>query len=101
MKRIHIYILTAMALLNSSCSADWLDLNTTSSVETGQAIVTLDDAQIALNGIYRLASGHSYYGDNIGITAIAVPPMYRHVSPKETENAYLPIMNTMCSLPII
>ena len=54
MKRIHIYILTAMALLNSSCSADWLDLNTTSSVETGQAIVTLDDAQIALNGIYRL-----------------------------------------------
>ena len=69
MKRIHIYILTAMALLNSSCSADWLDLNTTSSVETGQAIVTLQ--------------------------------MYRHVSPKETENAYLPIMNTMCSLPII
>ena len=64
MKRIHIYILTAMVLLNSSCSADWLDLNTTSSVETGQAIVTLDDAQIALNGIYRLASGHSYYGDN-------------------------------------
>ena len=49
MKRIHIYLLTAMALLNSSCSADWLDLNTTSSVETGQAIVTLDDAQIALN----------------------------------------------------
>ena len=82
-----------MALLNSSCSADWLDLNTTSSVETGQAIVTLDDAQIALNGIYRLASGHSYYGDNYWY--------YRHVSPKETENAYLPIMNTMCSLPII
>ena len=99
MKRIHIYILTAMALLNSSCSADWLDLNTTSSVETGQAIVTLDDAQIALNGIYRLASGHTE--TTIGITAIAVPPMYRHASPKETENAYLPIMNTMCSLPII
>ena len=78
-----------MALLNSSCSADWLDLNTTSSVETGQAIVTLDDAQIALNGIYRLHP------------AIAVPPMYRHVSPKETENVYLPITNTMCSLPII
>ena len=54
MKRIHIYILTAMALLNSSCSADWLDLNTTSSVETGQAIVTLDDAQIALNGLLVL-----------------------------------------------
>ena len=89
MKRIHIYILTAMALLNSSCSADWLDLNTTSSVETGQAIVTLDDAQIATTET------------TIGITAIAVPPMYRHVSPKETENAYLPIMNTMCSLPII
>ena len=99
MKRIYIYILTAMALLNSSCSADWLDLNTTSSVETGQAIVTLDDAQIALNGIYRLASGHSYYGDNYWY--YAVPPMYRHVSPKETENVYLPTTNTMCSLPII
>ena len=95
MKRIHIYILTAMALLNSSCSADWLDLNTTSSVETGQAIVTLDDAQIALNGIYRLASGHSYYGANYWYYGDC------HVSPKETENAYLPIMNTMCSLPII
>ena len=70
MKRIHIYILTAMVLLNSSCSADWLDLNTTSSVETGQAIVTLDDAQIALNGIYRLASGHSYYG-NTGACAVS------------------------------
>lgn len=79
MKRIHIYILTAMVLLNSSCSADWLDLNTTSSVETGQAIVTLDDAQIALNGIYRLASGHSYYGDNYWYYGVAVPPMYRHV----------------------
>ena len=80
MKRIHIYILTAMVLLNSSCSADWLDLNTTSSVETGQAIVTLDDAQIALNGIYRLASGHTATTEiTIGITVIAVPPMYRHV----------------------
>ena len=89
MKRIYIYILTAMALLNSSCSADWLDLNTTSSVETGQAIVTLWHPAIATTET------------TIGITAIAVPPMYRHVSPKETENVYLPTTNTMCSLPII
>ena len=79
MKRIHIYILTAMVLLNSSCSADWLDLNTTSSVETGQAIVTLDDAQIALNGIYLWHPATATTEITIGITVIAVPPMYRHV----------------------
>ncbi len=91
MKRIHIYILTAMVLLNSSCSADWLDLNTTSSVETGQAIVTLDDAQIALNGIYRLASGHSYYGDNYWYYGDCRAADVQARITKRRRNAYLPI----------
>lgn len=64
MKRIYIYLLTALALVQSSCSSDWLNLDTASSVETDKAITTLEDAQVALNGIYRLLSVHSYYGDN-------------------------------------
>lgn len=64
MKQISLLIGTALALLCNACASDWLDLETASAVETDQAIVTLDDAQIALNGIYRLSSVHSYYGDN-------------------------------------
>lgn len=64
MKRIYIYIFTAASLLCSSCSGDWLNLNPSTSVTSGQAIRTLEEAQIALNGIYRIAASHSYYGDN-------------------------------------
>ena len=54
----------AASLTCTSCSEDWLDLNPSTSVPTDQAFNTLEDAQSALNGIYRLASAHSYYGDN-------------------------------------
>lgn len=64
MKRVYIYMLAALALLSSACSADWLDLDTSNSVESDKAMTTLDDLKIALNGIYRLSSAHSYYGDN-------------------------------------
>ncbi len=50
--------------MQSSCSSDWLNLDTANAVESGKAITTLEDAQVALNGIYRLLSVHSYYGDN-------------------------------------
>ena len=64
MKRTLIYIFAATSLLCSSCSGDWLNLNPSTSVTTPQAIRTLEEAQIALNGIYRIAASHSYYGDN-------------------------------------
>ncbi|MEE1233664.1 MAG: RagB/SusD family nutrient uptake outer membrane protein [Phocaeicola sp.] len=63
MKNIYI-LLMAASLTCTSCSEDWLDLNPSTSVPTDQAFNTLEDAQSALNGIYRLASAHSYYGDN-------------------------------------
>lgn len=63
MKPLYIYFLAA-SLACTSCSDSWLDLNPSTSVTTGQAFLTLENAQTALNGIYRLASAHSYYGDN-------------------------------------
>ena len=63
MKPLYIYFLAA-SLACTSCSDSWLDLNPSTSVPTDQAFSSLEDAQSALNGIYRLASAHSYYGDN-------------------------------------
>ena len=63
MKPLYIYFLAA-SLACTSCSDSWLDLNPSTSVPTDQAFTTLENAQTALNGIYRLASAHSYYGDN-------------------------------------
>lgn len=63
MKPLYIYFLAA-SLACTSCSDSWLDLNPSTSVPTDQAFTTLENAQTAMNGIYRLASAHSYYGDN-------------------------------------
>lgn len=57
-------LLISIALGCSSCSSDWLDLNPSTSVTSPDALRTLEDARTALNGIYRLAASHSYYGDN-------------------------------------
>ncbi|WP_278624946.1 RagB/SusD family nutrient uptake outer membrane protein [Parabacteroides gordonii] len=64
MKHTFIYLFAATSLLCTSCSGDWLNLDPSTSVTTSQAIRTLEEAQIALNGIYRIAASHSYYGDN-------------------------------------
>lgn len=63
MKRNSLFI-SILAFVLASCSADWLNLNPSTSVTSPEAVRTPEDAQIALNGIYRLASAHSYYGDN-------------------------------------
>lgn len=62
MKQLYIIIL-AVALSLASCE-DWLSLPPSTATDTEDAIRTLEDARSALNGIYRLASAHSYYGDN-------------------------------------
>lgn len=63
MKRIYIFLLAA-AFLGASCSEGWLDVNPSTSVPTDQALSTQEDLKIALNGLYRQTSQHSYYGDN-------------------------------------
>lgn len=65
MKLTFKYILVALPFMAmTSCAGDWLDLDPSTSVSSGQAITSLNDAQTALNGIYRIAASHSYYGDN-------------------------------------
>lgn len=63
MNRFSLYIFAAGISL-SSCSGDWLNLDPSTSLPTENAMSTISDAQNALNGVYRLASSHSYYGDN-------------------------------------
>ena len=64
MKRIYNCLLCVSVLAMSSCSSSWLDLDPSTSVTSPDAILTTEDAEIALNGIYRIAASHSYYGDN-------------------------------------
>lgn len=65
MKWTFKYILGALPLLAmTSCAGDWLDLDPSTSVGSEGAITSLNDAQTALNGVYRIAASHSYYGDN-------------------------------------
>ena len=64
MKKIYLSIVAAVSLMFVSCTADWLNTDPSTAVPSDDAIKNIDDAQVALNGIYRLASAHSYYGDN-------------------------------------
>lgn len=59
-----IYLLIAISSFLVACSADWLNTDPSTAVPSDKAIKNIEDAQVALNGIYRLASAHSYYGDN-------------------------------------
>ena len=91
MKRTLIYMFAAMSLVGSSCSGDWLNLNPSTSVTTPQAIRTLEEAQIALNGIYRIV----IMATIISIMPIAVVKMFKRVSAREPENVYHLIMSLM------
>ena len=64
MKRLYIYVLAAVSFVGTSCSSSWLDLDPSTSVTTDQALATYSDLEVALNGVYRQTSQHSYYGDN-------------------------------------
>lgn len=64
MKSILFTLIGSLSLWFTACSGDWLNLDPSTSVTSPNAVHTLADAQTALNGIYRLASAHSYYGDN-------------------------------------
>ena len=61
----HLYAVgvAALALVLTSCE-DWLNLQPSTSTDTDNALKTVSDVENAMNGIYRLASAHSYYGDN-------------------------------------
>jgi hypothetical protein len=58
MKKIYLSIVAAVSLMFVSCTADWLNTDPSTAVPSDDAIKNIDDAQVALNGIYRLASAH-------------------------------------------
>lgn len=64
MKKIYIGIVLVAGLSFSSCSEDWLNVDPSTSMNSEKALTNLSDLQYAMNGVYRLASAHSYYGDN-------------------------------------
>lgn len=63
MKKISILILVMMLFLVSACE-DFLTLNPHDQVATELAIETIEDAQVALNGVYSGFISTSYYGRN-------------------------------------
>jgi len=64
MKKGIKYILGIVLMIGmSSCGSDWLDLNPTTSVATSDALSTVSDLQIALNGAYRQLGSHYLFGD--------------------------------------
>lgn len=98
MKPLYIYFLAA-SLACTSCSDSWLDLNPSTSVPTDQAFTTLENAQTALNGIYRLASAHSYYGDNFFYFGDCRAADVQARMSKGDGKESLPITNTMSNRP--
>ena len=62
------YLLAACLMVSglclSSCAEDWLNLEPSTSLPDHTALETVADMEVALNGVYRETSQHSYYGDN-------------------------------------
>lgn len=67
MKKYIVILLSAFVF--TACSEDWLNLEPSTSLTPTSAFQTLDDAQIALNGVYNAlysaTSGSTYYGADI------------------------------------
>lgn len=64
MKRIYIGFALVAGLAMASCSEDWLNVDPSTSMNSEDAVKSVSDLRFAMNGVYRLASAHSYYGDN-------------------------------------
>ena len=58
MKKIYLSIVAAVSLMFVSCTADWLNTDPSTAVPSDDAIKNIDDAQVALNGIYRKGEKH-------------------------------------------
>ena len=52
MKKIKYIALGAFATLLSSCGNDWLDLQSSTAIETDGSLIELRDFEFVLNGAY-------------------------------------------------
>lgn len=62
MKNIYIILFTILATLLFSCSEGFLDKKPHDAVASSQAITTMNDAEVALNGVYSGLKAGSAYG---------------------------------------
>jgi len=60
MKKINIILSLVTVVLLCACSNDFLDESPTSS-QAKDKVVTLDDAELVLNGVYKTLQSSSYY----------------------------------------
>lgn len=68
MKRIYSLLLAVMLMGFYSCD-DFLEKNPHASAEASEAITTISNADVALNGVYSAFKGSSYYGKSFVVTA--------------------------------
>lgn len=63
MKKIYIYLLAALTavFVSTSCSAGWLDLEPGDEAPRGDALKNMDDAEVAMYGVYQMIKGTNNY----------------------------------------
>ena len=61
-EKIKYIALGAFATLLSSCGNDWLDLQSSTAIETDGSLTELRDFEFVLNGAYSSMQSSSYYG---------------------------------------
>lgn len=65
MKKIKYIALGVFVTLFSSCGNDWLDLQSSTAIETDGSLTELRDFEFVLNGAYSSMQSSSYYGANM------------------------------------
>lgn len=67
MKKI-LYSIILGGVMLTGCSKDFLDKSPQYALETSLAISNIDDAEVAVNGMYSALLSSSYYGRNFMVT---------------------------------
>ena len=62
MKKIKYIAIGVIATLFSSCGNDWLDLHSSTAIETDGSLTELRDFEFVLNGAYSSMQSSGYYG---------------------------------------
>ena len=90
MKRISLYIVTFLMVLFAGCSEDYLEVKPSDALRTDQAFQTLEDAQVALNGVYSALQSASYYNaDLITYGDLKGTDVRSWANGKRADNQYL------------
>jgi hypothetical protein len=85
MKKVIKYTLAlaTVALVGVSCTEDFLVRNSKEQLNVDEAVTTVQDLQVALNGAYSQLLDASYYGRNLPVTGDVASDMVK-VSPSNS-----------------